>query len=446
MNYRRNIVCFHCEHKRPPDEFMDSQVQERQRSPRKLEKVPDRREFSNAWNFDFDDNESDGADVSAFEYADSQRMGEDFPLNKGRVHEDGYSKGTRQAGLYEKENSDADAMKPGFGFNDFDDEDDDLNSYELDTVSAGQKLHRVNFSELEDESICEDDTTDQQVSNFRTKNKPLSKSSRRPVPFSGADNEIDFGSDDDLPVHPNWKSSHITQFNQRSERRVAMSFGSDDELSSDPEGIEQRMKKGKRWSSSRNSTRGENSDFEDESFSDTESHHNTRFSTKGRLGNRGSERNLRRGRNLEMEDSDLESNANTRFGGRGSQRSIGRGRNFESNSNTRFDRVGFRNKGSEPWGSHRRGNSDNEDEPLFSDSESNNNKRFSKGGSRNRGRQQSRGDSKRNSNKEAFGRSSDFQRFRSSRSEGSYRERSGHQRDGGYLDDERFRRPRVNVR
>lgn len=429
------MVCFHCEHKRPPDEFMDSQVQERQRSPRRLEKVPDRREFSNAWNFDFDDNESDGADVSAFEYADSQRMGEDFPFNTVRGHEDGYSKKTRQADLYEKENSDAGALKPGFGFNDFDDEDDNLNSYELDTESAGQKLRRVNFSELEDESISEDEEIrDHQVFNFRTKNKSTSKSSPR------LDNEIDFDSDDDLPVHPNWKSSHVTQFDQRSERRVAMSFGSDDELSSDPEDIEQRKKKGNRWSSGRNSTRGENSDFVDESFSDTESNPNTPFG----------ERSLRRGRNLDMEDSNIEYNANTRFGSRGRQRSIGRGRNSESNGNTRSDRGGFGNKGSEPWGSHRRGNSDSEVEPLFSDSESNNNKRFSKGGSRNKGRQQSRGkshfDGKRDSNKETFGRSSDFQRFRSSRSEGSYKERSGTQRDGSYLDDERFRRPRVNVR
>lgn len=462
LNYRRNMVCFHCEHKRPPDEFMDSQVQERQRSSRRLEKVPDRREFSNAWNFDFDDNESDGADVAAFEYADSQRMDKDFTLNTGRGHEDGYSKGTRQVGLYEKENSDAGAVKPGFGFNDFDDEDDDLDSYELDTRSAGQKFPRVNFSELEDESISEDEeTTDQQVSNFRTKNNPASKSSRRPVHFSGSDNEIDFGSDDDLPVHPNWKSSHVTQFDWRSERQGAMSFGSDDELCSDPEGIEHRKKIGKKWSSTSSSRMGENSDFEDESFSDTESHryNNTRLGTKGRLGNRGSQRSIRRGRNFDMEDSDVDSNANTRFGSkgklgnRGSPRSLGRGRNFvmgdsdlEPNANTYFGRGGFSDKG---WGSHKRGNSDSEVE-MFSDSESNNNGPFCEGGSRNKGRQKSRGkphfDSKRNSKKETFGGSPDFQRFRRSRSEGSYKQRSGNQRGDSYLDDERFRRPRVNVR
>ena len=64
QNYRRNMTCFNCEHKRPPDEYIENQMQGRQQRPiTRLEKMANRAELSNAWNFDFDDDESDGADV-----------------------------------------------------------------------------------------------------------------------------------------------------------------------------------------------------------------------------------------------------------------------------------------------------------------------------------------------------------------------------------------------
>lgn len=261
LNYRRNMVCFHCEHKRPPDEFMESQLQDRQRSPRGLEKISGRPEVSNAWNFDFDDNESDGADVAAFEYADSKKMHEDFPSDKqphagvARAYENGLHKGYRSA----RDDADTDPVKPGFGFNDFDDEDDDVENYELDTRNDAQKASTVDFSELDVDSFSEDedrtghDWTLRRKSNFQAQNKP-SKSTRRGVGFSGSDAEIDFGSDDDLPIHPNWKSSHV---NQKSKRRGGMSFGSDDELSSDTEytnnDFGSRQMRGNEWSSSRRS-------------------------------------------------------------------------------------------------------------------------------------------------------------------------------------------------
>ena len=71
------MVCFHCECKRPPDEFLENKMQDRiQSSKPKLDKMGSRQEVSNAWNFDFDDNESDGADVAAFEYADTHAIDE----------------------------------------------------------------------------------------------------------------------------------------------------------------------------------------------------------------------------------------------------------------------------------------------------------------------------------------------------------------------------------
>ncbi|KAL5845721.1 hypothetical protein ACOSQ3_009245 [Xanthoceras sorbifolium] len=82
LNYRRNMACFHCDCKRPPDDFMDNKMEERRQGLNmRMEKIAKRPEVSNAWNFDFDDDdESDGADVAAFEYADSPTKGEDSAL------------------------------------------------------------------------------------------------------------------------------------------------------------------------------------------------------------------------------------------------------------------------------------------------------------------------------------------------------------------------------
>ncbi|KAL5776155.1 hypothetical protein ACOSP7_009081 [Xanthoceras sorbifolium] len=83
LNYRRNIwACFHCDCKRPPDDFMDNKMEERRQGLNmRMEKIAKRPEVSNAWNFDFDDDdESDGAGVAAFEYADSPTKGENSAL------------------------------------------------------------------------------------------------------------------------------------------------------------------------------------------------------------------------------------------------------------------------------------------------------------------------------------------------------------------------------
>ncbi|KAL5853790.1 hypothetical protein ACOSQ3_008908 [Xanthoceras sorbifolium] len=75
------MACFHCDCKSPQDDFMDNKMEEGRQGPNmRMEKIAKRPEVSNAWNLDFDDDESDGADVAAFEYADSPTRGEDSAL------------------------------------------------------------------------------------------------------------------------------------------------------------------------------------------------------------------------------------------------------------------------------------------------------------------------------------------------------------------------------
>ncbi|MCI35143.1 DNA polymerase, partial [Trifolium medium] len=132
--------CFHCECKRPPDEFLENKVQDNKYSSGpNFNKPGSRQEVSNAWNFDFDDNESDGADVAAFEYADSHGIDKDFPSdnNARRVAwEDDFEKNSsRVSGSHDEEYVNPGASRPRTGFDDFDDEDD-IDSYELDTQTG----------------------------------------------------------------------------------------------------------------------------------------------------------------------------------------------------------------------------------------------------------------------------------------------------------------------
>ncbi|XP_050384144.1 uncharacterized protein LOC126800776 [Argentina anserina] len=211
LNYRRNMTCFHCDCKRPPDEYIENNMQENQRGPRtRMDKTASRPEASNSWNFDFDDNESDGADVAAFEYADpvmkegsldSPGQGENF-----RRPEFDFSKNRRVSRVDNEEFSDADSMKPGRGFDDFDDEDDDIDNYELDTRTnaSAKNTSSIDFSELEG-SESEDSEDDDEL------------------------------GDEDLSVLPNWRSSHVADSRSRGRGRNStgpskrVSFVSDDE-------------------------------------------------------------------------------------------------------------------------------------------------------------------------------------------------------------------------
>ncbi|KAI3770670.1 hypothetical protein L6452_01811 [Arctium lappa] len=244
LNYRRNMACFECECKRPPDEFTENQMQERQRGPRaRLDNVPSRKEVSDAWNFDFDENESDGAEVAAFEYADSRKLDEDFSSTRQR-DEEGYEDNTfqnrRPVRPQETEYSASGPKRAGVGFDDFDDEEeDDVNSYELDTNQNHNRIPNsssVNFSDLDVDSESDDaEPTNENwndrrpVTSFSSRrNIRASKPLRRKSSFS-EDDGVDFNSEDDLPVHPNWKSSHVADYRQKSRGRMGTKFGSDED-------------------------------------------------------------------------------------------------------------------------------------------------------------------------------------------------------------------------
>ncbi|XP_058076821.1 uncharacterized protein LOC131225316 [Magnolia sinica] len=257
LNYRRNMACFHCEHKRPPDEFMENQIQAKPRGPRTgLERGARIPGVSDAWNFDFDDNESDGADVAAFEFADSPRMGDGSPSDapaytrSSRDSEDDDSfetSGMQRARERVRYPEPSDRRMPpslvnGTGFDDFDDEEDDnVDSYELDVPSKNskQEFSSKNFSAVEDSFEADDfDDSDhygnaRQRNDLRSYNKP-SRQMRGQAAFSGSDeDEQDFDSDTE-----EWKSSHVADSKLRTGRRAGsgpyrgLSFGSEDDLGS----------------------------------------------------------------------------------------------------------------------------------------------------------------------------------------------------------------------
>lgn len=292
LNYRRNMACFHCDCKRPPDDFIENKMPERQRSSEmKLEKTASRPEVSNAWNFNFDDDESDGADVAAFEYADSQARSEDLPLDqedKFRGYNDDFNRVSRVARTPERGYSDPGISRPGMGFDDFDDEDD-VDSYEIDTQNNHpvRKLSSNDFSEVEGFSDEEDTGLDKNFTRGATPpscSRPT-KPTRKKAAFADSDDdELGFDTDEDLSVHPNWKSSHVADSKHRSRGGGSthpsrgLSFGSDEEygLHSDLEDdfeedfISKRTKGNKRVSSGKFQGRA-SSDMEDGSFSDSES-------------------------------------------------------------------------------------------------------------------------------------------------------------------------------
>ncbi|CAA0816818.1 zinc finger (Ran-binding) family protein [Striga hermonthica] len=224
LNYRRNTACFHCEHKRPPDTYAENQfVESDHLGPRTKtdHRLPNRREdVSNAWNFDFDDNESDGADVATFEYADSQKIDEDFQLG---------SRAPPKA--FDREyHPDSGTGRSGTGFNDFDDEDDDIDNYEVVSQNdAHRTTPKIDFSELEADYESEDVETREENDNRRGPSRGKKQMQRRKTSFTDSEDVgVGFDTDDDLPVHPDWKSSHVSnQRRGRGERRP-LTFVSDD--------------------------------------------------------------------------------------------------------------------------------------------------------------------------------------------------------------------------
>lgn len=236
LNYRRNMSCFHCEHKRPPDEYTNSQMEANQSAPRKrLERPARKSDVSNAWNFDFDDNESDGADVAVFEYADSSKVRESSSVDmsyrgdaKGSQDEEFRMDETRSEGR-ERKFSERDSLYSSrVGFDDFDDEEDDIDSYEIDLSKGGQTdgVSKMSYSDLEDASDSED------LSEF---------ANSRNAKYSAKDDITGSADDGEFDDHPSLRSSHLADSWQKTRgrsgfnNRKGASFGSesDDGIISD---------------------------------------------------------------------------------------------------------------------------------------------------------------------------------------------------------------------
>lgn len=341
LNYRRNMACFHCEHKRPPDEFMENQRQERERGPRtRLEKVASRAGVPNAWNFNFDDDESDGADVAAFEYADSPRMGQDAPLDDRaqgenfRGPDNDFNRGSRLPGGHKREYQDPDVSRPRMGFDDFDDEDDDVDNYELETSSSNpaQKTSSIDFSELEEYSGSEDiEGFDENFpGRHQTKSSKYNKSSRpihRKAALSGIeDDELDLDSDEELSVNPKWKSSHVADSRQRDRGATGpsrgLSFGSDEELGLGSgtdddlgEDFGSQSKRNKLGSGRRDRWRG-GSDTEDGQFSESNDDDPRSYRSRANKAAPGRRQNNSRGRGDFDFTHDSKFRSNSARGGR----------------------------------------------------------------------------------------------------------------------------------
>jgi len=393
LNYRRNMACFHCECKRPSDEFMENKMQEKQRGPStRLERTAHRQEVSNAWNFDFDDNESDGADVAAFEYADSSVVAEDSPLDNQahggnfRGPEGNFSKASRVPRVHEKEYSDGDTNRPGMGFDDFEDEEDNIDSYELEIPhnNSARKASSNEFSEAEGYSGSEDfEGINNNVPTRRRPSSPSynkpSKSMHRNAAFSGS--EDDLVSDEDLSVHPNWKSSHVADSRQRSRGQAGpskgLSFGSDEELGlySDvdddlDENFRSRQKNGNRLGSGRRDFRRKgSSDVEDGRFSgpdfDSDDMHSSRNRLRGNKVEPDRRRNNSQGRANHNFTRDTKFRSSSKMGSRRNsfnddfdepfQGSRGNNRGSQK---TRHDGGRKRDREGDMWNSKARGRGD----------------------------------------------------------------------------------------
>ncbi|KAJ6928783.1 hypothetical protein NC652_012812 [Populus alba x Populus x berolinensis] len=318
LNYRRNMACFHCDCKRPPDAFMENKMEERQHGSRtRSEKIVSHPEVSSACNFDFDDNESDGADVAAFEYADSAAVVEDLPLgiqaqegNSGQNTDDfsGPRRISREYSVPERDGF-------GRGFDDFDDEDD-IDSYELDTQNdkPARKASRNNFSDQGISDLEGDGGSDYNLG-IRLRTSPSVKPSKpkhHRRAFSGSDDELDIDSDEERSVHPKWKSSHVADIRNKNRGGVptgpskGLSFGSDEELELDSDEDDDfgssHRKQGRKGSGRRNFER--NSDLDDASFSGSESDNNHRRSWRNRTGGNKLESG-RRGNHFRGRDHDF---------------------------------------------------------------------------------------------------------------------------------------------
>ncbi|XP_072975920.1 uncharacterized protein [Typha angustifolia] len=305
LNYRRNMACFHCEHKRPPDEYTENQMEAKQSVPRTgYDRAARMSDVSNAWNFDFDDNEEDGADVAAFEFADSSKLGENSSqdnmsyrgISRGFEDDAGDTGKTHRNHDRWRSFSEPDERKSSLhsrtGFDDFDDEDDDddddVDSYEIDTPKGGQasEVSRKSFSEFEMASDSEE---------FSEFDRPTNSKNCAKDYLTGSE-------DDDLGNHPYWKPSRPANVWQKagsrggSNRVREMPLGSDgdDELISDSdgdvdEGFRSKQRGKRQENPGRAFTRQERISFTDDKSDDNDYSDAIRNKSKGpKSGSRGS--------------------------------------------------------------------------------------------------------------------------------------------------------------
>ncbi|XP_010528889.1 PREDICTED: uncharacterized protein LOC104805882 [Tarenaya hassleriana] len=274
LNYRRNMACFHCDCKRPPDEFVENKTRETKYGTGTgtgTQRPVKRDDVSNAWNFDFDDDESDGADVAAFEYADSSLRDKtsDPPLEGFRDPDDEFDRRPEAQRFSMRESSDSSRRgRPGIGFDDFDDEDD-VDSYEIDE-GRDRDVPRVQSSSASYEFSEDEEFSEPRAgaNALRGGTSKLYSNQNKQVKSKAAvfsdDDELGLDSDDEVSVTPAWRSSHVAS-NPRSPRSRKMSFGSDDDSDFDSElendGPEENFRRGKRDSGGRGAFKNKRSSF-----------------------------------------------------------------------------------------------------------------------------------------------------------------------------------------
>ncbi|KAJ0228822.1 Uncharacterized protein HA466_0321640 [Hirschfeldia incana] len=300
LNYRRNMACFHCDCKRPPDAFLENNTQETNHhrfTEAQTEKVVKRDDVSNAWNFDFDDDESDGAEVEAFEYADSSRKNQNLPLDGLRDPEE-EEFGNLPPGARESSEPGPRSRGPGAGFDDFDDEDD-IDSYEIDETGNREVPTRTSFAS---EEFSEDEQFPESKGGYnahRGGSSPFQNSRNRNGNSRGGfsrDNELGFSSDDEASVTPRWKSSHVASTNRGPPSRK-LTFGSDDEFGLDSDMEEDGPRSGsrggggQRGNGARGGFKGKRRSYSasesDDDMDDIEEYRGSSFSGNRSRGNRG---------------------------------------------------------------------------------------------------------------------------------------------------------------
>lgn len=177
------MSCFHCDHQRPPDEFTAAKTQFHQPGPRPRLDQPIGLS-SQAWNFDFDDNESDGADVAAFEFADPPRTGRN-PLDSLP------QRGLDGAPPEDRSSGDRSSDAPRTGFDDFDDEDDDVDSYEIDDRPISRDMPKFGSSRGSADHGDYDDDDDDDLSLSQPRERSFTeRRQERGRPPLGSDEEI----------------------------------------------------------------------------------------------------------------------------------------------------------------------------------------------------------------------------------------------------------------